>query len=140
MKMINVRKFIQRKKQKFKEFQVGVQTRKYETQIATLELERKRQAKKAKVLARKQNLQRDVQRIRGYNKKVAGPSVAAKFGKGLARVINKKREELKKSQVRGSGLDFGGRSSSPFANDLFGKKEDKKLNTKNRKITIKINE
>ena len=104
---------ISRKKAQFKDYRTRMQMSRIEAETAKLEAEKLRQAELAKVTAKKQRVQRDVDNISSYNKKQRGPSGLQKLGQGLARTMNKASEAKKNAQSQGflKGVNLGNEGS-----------------------------
>lgn len=109
--MVNIRGIINREKNRFMKFRSENQKRRIMAQTLELEKARAREAELAKVNAAKQAAQRDLEKIKSYNKKVAGPSKLQKFSKNLATVMDKGKEAKKKGYFK--GIDFGGNKNPP---------------------------
>jgi len=165
--MVNVLKMIRREKEKFRNYQDVRQRSRIMEQTAKLEAEKVRAGEIAKLNARKQTAQRDVEKLQEYNQKIEGPSKFQQFGAGLTKTIGQGSEKLKefkktrkstpkgnykgenlRSVNRGSGINFGGSGRDPFAmgrssggSSPFGFSQDKpkEEKKKERGITIKIN-
>jgi hypothetical protein len=132
--MVNVLKMIRREKEKFRNYQDVRQRSRIMEQTAKLEAEKVRAGEIAKLNARKQTAQRDVEKLQEYNQKIEGPSKFQQFGAGLTKTIGQGSEKLKefkktrkstpkgnykgenlRSVNRGSGINFGGSGRDPFA-------------------------
>lgn len=97
---MNISKYIQAKKDQFRDAQSKKKERLALQEAERLRLERHRQGELAKAQAEKVRLEKDVQRISAFTEKHKDMSKMEKFGKGVASVINKGRETIKKSQHR----------------------------------------
>lgn len=109
---------------------------------AKLEKIKAREAELAKVNTKRENLQRDVGKLRSYNKRVAGPSKVQRFGSGLAKVMNEGKSQLAKQKAKTGGINFGGTGKDPFGGgstgDPFGMKPKAQPKKKNKVTKIII--
>lgn len=135
--MVNISRFISAKKNEFRSYRDRTKLMKIQQETARLERERERQAEFSKALAKKQMVERDVNNITSYNKKVETPSklkvlasnVRTQLEKSKVRLDQKNKESnfkglrpktllgesTNKLNLGGSkDLDFGGKKDSPF--------------------------
>lgn len=105
--MVNIGRFIRREKERFRSFRTRIETERIKTETARLEAEKKRQGDLARINARKQIAQRDVDQIKAYNEKVRGPSKLKRFGQGAAKAMDKIKETKASRDKAGKGLRFG---------------------------------
>ena len=108
--MVNVRRFIQQKKEQFyasrdKRAQVDMTERREE--LKRLQAERVKLEERANLQTSRN---RELSRIKDAKSKA--PTGMMRFGQGVARVINKGRDQAKSVQAKGNGIDFGGGKST----------------------------
>lgn len=104
--MVNVSGFIRRKKEQFR----NMRDKQRQMELANREAELKRLKEeriKAEERARLETARRtEIARIKAANREA--PNRLMAFGQGLAKVMNKGREEVKSMQAKSKGIEFGG--------------------------------
>ena len=102
---------ISEKKMKFRDYKAKTAEEKIAAEAKFLEKEKLRQEKIEVVSKAKLALQDDVQRLKDFNKEVAGPSKLQRIGAGLRQASAQIKQHQKKQEKK--GMDFGGNSGGP---------------------------
>ena len=110
---MGVMSYIQAKKQAFKNQMTASQVERINKETERLKMEQKRQGEIARANAERAKVSRDVDNIEKFNRKYpTPPSNVQRFGRGLAKVINKGQNDIAELKKQGGlkGIDFGGTS------------------------------
>lgn len=97
---MNIAELIQKKKEQFKDASIERRKQRAVKEANDLYRERIRQGELAKVEAIKVQNKKDVEAIKSFNARAEGPSKLQRFGQGLASVVNKGKEGVKKHQAK----------------------------------------
>ena len=114
---MSISSYIQEKKAGFKNYQHS-RTLQREAALKQEAIDRRQKAAElAKAQGERVRAEADTRKIEAFTQKHTQPSGIQRFGKGLAAVMNKTKEEVKSAKSQGymKGIDFGGtaRPSAP---------------------------